>query len=131
MCGEAESRARASRQHELIDGPRLARLGPSTQLGGGESIEYFVIRGVDGDQLALQVSTEFGQADARITADARDLIAIRLALSGARQVEKLCIARRNLYADVTQACRPRCQSLEGVERRVIAFELGNKEPGAP
>ena len=47
--------------------------------GVGEAVDRFVVGGVDGDELALQVGGEFGELDAGFGQRAADFVAVGVA----------------------------------------------------
>src|SRR5690606_1409110 len=56
-----------------------------------------------------------------------DLVAIRLALGGALEIEQTGIGRGDLHADVAELGRPAAHALERIERRALARELRKKD----
>jgi hypothetical protein len=94
---------------------------------GREGVELLVVRGVHGDELALQVRGQLADRDAVLVRDALQLIAIRLRLGRLLQVDAAFVPRGDLHADVAQLARPARDGLEVVERLLVAHELGEED----
>ena len=126
---ELQSLARFRGVFELLCGPFLPRARLVAQLGGRERRELRRVRGMHGDELALEVSGELADDDIGVGELTGNLVAIGLALGRLLEVEQLRI-RRDLHADIAEPSGPLRHRLELVERRRGAGKLRQEDRGA-
>src|SRR5690606_8558729 len=109
---EPEMRARARRSLELTGRP----LAPAARIVAHgrmrERREERRIGRMNGDELALQMRRELRDLDARFAEPSGDVVAVRLALGRALEIEELRIRRRHLHADVAERSCPFRHALE-------------------
>ena len=79
------------------------------------------------DELALQMGGQLGERDAGLRQRALDLVAIRIAVGGAIEIEQPAVPGRNLHALVAEFGRPAGDRAQTVERRGIAGELRQED----
>src|SRR3982074_2926335 len=94
------------RVEQLLHRPRLPSAWVALHGIWREAVECDVVRGMHGDELALQMRGQFRQMQAVSRQGAGDFVAIGLAFGGALQIEEAPVPRRNLYALVAQAGGP-------------------------
>jgi hypothetical protein len=109
---------------ELLHRPFLAGFGVVMYGSGSEPVEERVIGGVYCYQLTLQVGGEFGDLQTCIRDDAFDLVGIGLAFRRLLEVDDAAVPTGQLNADIAQAGHPFADVGEGIERRLVAQELG-------
>src|SRR6185437_9563316 len=86
VSAEAEIAAGLCCEAKLLRGPGGAGLRIACKMVWSEAVEERVIGGMAGDELALQMRRELRNGQPRYGGDASDLIAVALALCGARQI---------------------------------------------
>ena len=99
---------------------------PWTSLGAKPS-EQGVVGRVHGDQLAGDVARELGDDEAVVGGGALELVAIGLRPRRLVDVDEAARPGRDLDALVAEARGPPAHVVEGVERRLVADELGKKD----
>ncbi len=114
--------------HQLIDRPCLTRRAVAANRAGCKAVEGFVIGWMHRDELALQMGGQFGERDAGLRQGALDLVAIRIAVGGAIEIEQPPVPGRNLHALVAERGGPTGNRSQAVERRGIAGELRKENP---
>jgi hypothetical protein len=92
-----------------------------------ETIEGFIEGRVHGDELALEMGGEFRDLDAVLAGDALDLVAIGVRGRGLLEIEQARVPGRDLYALVAEGSGPAADRIEGIERGLIARELGKED----
>jgi hypothetical protein len=119
---------RSARAFEnLLDCPFLPRLRIAAHLLGREAVEGFVVRGMHGDELALQVRRQLGDLQAVLREHALHLIAVSLALRRAIEIEQPRLPGRNLHGLEAETRRPLAYRAQRVEWRRVAGELRQKD----
>src|ERR1700733_9301069 len=82
---------------------------------------------MDGDQLSLQVSRDFGQCQAVVLKLAEQFVTIALALRRGFEIEKAWVVRGKLQPFEAEAGCPCCDAFECIARGLIADKLGDKQ----
>jgi hypothetical protein len=95
-----------------------------------EVVELQVVRRMHGDELALQVRGELGDLDLVLRGDALQLVAVRLALRGLREIHDAGVPGRQLHADVAVARGPLAHVVEVLQVRAVARELREENRGS-
>jgi hypothetical protein len=85
---------------------------------------------MDGNQLSLQMRRELCDRKPVCTQCAADLIAIRLTLRGLLQIDKTSRTGGQLQPLIAQTGSPLCNGIEPIERRPVARELCDEDPGS-
>src|SRR5688572_19864947 len=126
MCIKTEVLGRPGPEHQLFHGPLLPFLRFAVHLRWGKSIERLVIGRVHSDELPLQMRRQFGDLDAMFLGCSLHLFAIALRLRRFPEIQDAFVPARDLHALVAERCCPFANSVERVERRLIAGELCQK-----
>jgi len=97
---------------QLLHRPALAGLRVAAHRWCGEAVEARVVGGMHRDELPLQVRRELRDLDARLAADARQLVAIGLRARRLVEVEEPRVPGRDLNALVPERSGPACDRRE-------------------
>src|SRR5579863_2343778 len=115
---------------KLVDGPFLARFGIVADVRRREAVERGVVGGVNSDELALQVSGEFGDGEAVLLRDTCDFVAVGLAFAGPFEIEEAGVPRGNLHALVAEIRGPSADRVKIIEGRGVSSELREEDCGS-
>src|SRR3989454_6219959 len=130
MLGYAEPARRSRRELHLLDRPRGPRRPIAADFGRRESVEWGVVRGMHGHQLALQMRRQLRHLEPALGKDALYFVTVGLALGRFAEVEQAAIPAGDLHALEAEPRGPAGDGLQVVERRRIAREL-RQENGRP
>ena len=95
--------------------------------GVSKSVKRRVIGRVHRNQLTLQMSGQFGHFDAIGLCLSFELVAIGLGCGRLVQIEQARVPTGHLYALVSTIGGPFGDGLPGIERRVVACKLRQKQ----
>jgi hypothetical protein len=104
----------------------LTHLRIAAHFGRSEGVEGFVVDRIYRDKLTLQVGRELSDLNAVLFGASDQLLAVADAVGGLLEVDEPAVPGRDLHAFVAEARRPAADRVEGVERRVVAGELGEE-----
>src|SRR5262245_117672 len=127
VLSDAEPARRLRRILDLLDRPRRACRRLAADFGRREGIEGGVVRGMHGDQLALQMRRELGDLEPALGQDAFHLVTVGLALGRLLEIEEASVPAWDLDALETEPRSPAGDALEVVEWRCIASELRQED----
>ena len=123
--GEAHIGAGLDDVLHLLDGPFAAGFGVAANFRGSEAVEEFVVGGVGGDELALEVACQLGDGEAVCLA--LNLVAIGFGFSGFLDVQDAGIPAGELDAGIAVAFHVSGDVREVVEGRCVTHELGEED----
>ncbi|ENN87473.1 hypothetical protein RHSP_28535 [Rhizobium freirei PRF 81] len=127
---DAEMLRSRQRHLHLFDRPFLPRLRVPSHFRSRKTVEGFVIGGMHGNELTLQMGRKFRYLDTVRAGDTGELVAIILGGSCLLQVDELACPSRNLHADIAGIGSPFRDRIPRIEWRGIACELSEKQAGA-
>ena len=109
--------------------PLLPLLGVAFDLWRSETIEWYIVGRVDGNQLTLQVRRQFRQRDSDIAQRLENVVAIVLVLGGLVDVDETRV-NGDLYAMESQGLGPLGDVWERVEGGLVGYVLCDEDRGA-
>jgi hypothetical protein len=126
MVSKTQVLRRFRRQQQLIDRPCLSCGGIATYLGRRKTIEHLVVSRMNGNQLTLQMRGQLGQLQSVIVERGPHVVAIGFALRRLCKIKQAAIPARHLHTDEAQARGPLRDVIQGIEWRLIAGKLREK-----
>ena len=136
--GSREARHRADaeifrggdRLADLIDRPFLPGFGIAVDFFRRECVEGGVKGGIDRDELALEMGRQLGDLDAVGAGLTLQIVAVAFGFGGLGEIEQASVPGRDLHALIAAIGGPFGDVVPGVERRLVAGELRQKQRGA-
>lgn len=122
--GEIEAARGAGAGDELLLCPLGTRGGIAADGGWSESVEQRLVRRMDGDELAEEMSGELADFEAVFAEGTGDFVAVVLAVGGALEIEETDVVGGNLKTGEAEASGPWGDTGERVEGCGITDVLG-------